>query len=175
MVHRALRRANKLHRKQERDGAAPLPYLTHPVDVLNLVRYVGRVTDEEVLAAALLHDVLEETEARYADIEEEFGPRVAGIVRELTRDEPEQGALSEQEFWELRTQMMLAEIDNMGREARTIKLADRISNLQGAFATKPKPNYDRYLLQSRMILKHIPYQTNRRLWLQLKLMVTMSK
>jgi (p)ppGpp synthase/HD superfamily hydrolase len=171
LVHKALRRAGKLHRKQERDGAAALPYLSHPVDVLNILRYEGKVTDDEVLAAGLLHDVIEETDETIEDVCKRFGERVAGIVGEVTRDEPDRTGLSQEQVWQLRTDMLLAEIDKMSPEAKSIKLADRISNLQGAKATKAVADYQRYVRQSELILNRIPMETNDALWRKLQSIV----
>jgi (p)ppGpp synthase/HD superfamily hydrolase len=160
LVHRALRRALKLHRKQDRDGAAPLPYFSHPVEVLNILRYEGKVVDEEMLAAAVLHDAIEETGETVEKIEKKFGPRVAQLVKELTREEPERTGLSAEEVWQVRTDLMLAEIDRMSPEAQAIKMADRISNLRCAKVTRPRKDYLRYIAQSRLILQHIPPSSN---------------
>lgn len=155
LVHRALKRAVKAHKKQDRDGECPLPYATHPVDVLNLIRYDGGVTDEELLAAALLHDVLEETDLDYDDLAAEFGTRVARVVKELTREEPDHAGLSPEEIWQVRTQTMLDEIDRMSDEAKVIKLADRASNLRAALLTRTGEDLNNYVRQSHLILDHI--------------------
>jgi (p)ppGpp synthase/HD superfamily hydrolase len=168
LVHRALRRAVKAHKKQDRDGDAPLPYATHPVDVLNLVRYDGAIVDEEILAAALLHDVLEETDVDEEDLEEEFGPRVTRIVRELTRHEPDRSGLSPAEVWELRTQALLEEIDAMSDEAKVIKLADRASNLRSALLTREGDALNNYVRQSHLILTHIERKVCPILWDRVK-------
>jgi (p)ppGpp synthase/HD superfamily hydrolase len=168
LVHRALKRAVKAHKKQDRDGDAPLPYATHPVDVLNLVRYDGAVVDEEILAAALLHDVLEETDVDEEDLEEEFGPRVTRIVRELTRHEPDRTGLSPAEVWEIRTQVLLDEIEAMGDEAKVIKLADRASNLRSALLTREGDALNNYIRQSHLILGHIDREICPILWDRVK-------
>jgi myo-inositol-1(or 4)-monophosphatase len=168
IVHRALKRAVKAHKKQDRDGEAPLPYATHPVDVLNLVRYDAGVVDEEILAAALLHDVLEETDVEEEELEEEFGPRVARIVRELTRHEPDRSGLSAAEVWEVRTQALLDEIDAMSDEAKVIKLADRASNLRSALLTREGESLNGYIRQSHFILEHIDRDVCPILWDRVK-------
>ena len=155
LVHRALKRAVKAHRKQDRDGEAALPYATHPVDVLNLLRYDAGVTDEELLAAALLHDVIEETDLALSDLQKEFGDRVSRIVRELTREEPDRTGLGADEIWQVRTQAMLEEIDRMSDEAKLIKLADRASNLRSALLTRTGDALANYIRQSQLILDHI--------------------
>jgi len=164
LVHRALKRAVKAHKKQDRDGEAPLPYATHPVDVLNLLRYDAEVTDEEILAAALLHDVLEETDEELDDIEKDFGRRVARIVRELTREEPDRSGLSPEEVRQVRTQSMLEEIDRMSDDAKLIKLADRASNLRSALLTRSGDQLEGYIRQSHSILEHIDREVCPILW-----------
>ncbi|HTQ12131.1 MAG TPA: HD domain-containing protein [Fimbriimonadaceae bacterium] len=164
LVHKALKRAVKVHKKQDRDGEAPLPYATHPVDVLNLLRYDADVTDEEILAAALLHDAVEETDMTVTDIEKEFGERVARIVKELTREEPDRTGLSPEEVWQVRTQAMLEEIDRMGNDAKLIKLADRASNLRSALLTRTGDALNSYVRQSHFILDHIDREICPVLW-----------
>ncbi|HVT11584.1 MAG TPA: HD domain-containing protein [Fimbriimonadaceae bacterium] len=168
LVHRALKRAVKAHKKQDRDGEFPLPYATHPVDVLNLVRYDGGVTDEELLAAALLHDVVEETDLTVEDVAAEFGTRVARIVKELTREEPDRTGLSPEEIWQIRTQTMLDEIDRMSDEAKIVKLADRASNLRAALLTRSGEALNSYIRQSHLILAHIDRSVCPVLWDRVK-------
>ena len=156
-LHRALKFAVKAHKKQDRDGDNPLPYVTHPIEVLNLVRYEAGVVDPDVLCAAVLHDVVEETDHDLDEIEDRFGSRVADLVRQLTREEPDEETrkLPEEELWRIRNAMMMSEIDRMTDEAKLIKLADRYANLENAFKTKSGARLDRYVGQSAQILEHI--------------------
>lgn len=160
LLHKALKRAFKCHRKQERDGEFPLPYITHPVEVVNILRYEGGITDDEVLAAGALHDVVEECAAdhpvkMFDKIEAGFGPRVCRIVREVTREEPDRTGLSDEEVWQLRTHLMLEEIRAMSDEAKTVKLADRLSNVRNALATREGDKLFRYVRQTQLILESI--------------------
>lgn len=167
LVRRALKFATKRHKGQTRDGAIPLPYITHPVDVVNILRYEARETDPELLAAGFLHDLLEETETTDVEIDERFGGRVAQLVRELTRVEPSsevRATLPEPELWELRNQLLLDGIRAMSPEAQRVKLADRVSNLRGALATREGVALERYIRQSRMILERIPRDASPALW-----------
>ena len=168
LVHKALRRSVKAHKKQDRDGEAPLPYATHPIDVLSLLRYDAGILDQEILAAALLHDVLEETDEKLQDIEDDFGERVARIVKELTRVEPDRTGLSPEEVWQVRTQAMLEEIDHMSEEAKVIKLADRASNLRTALLTRSGEALNNYVRQSHFILEHIDREVCPILWDRVK-------
>lgn len=167
MLHRALKYAYRHHKKQDRDGEAALPYLTHVADVVNKLRYLGGETDAEVLAAAFLHDVLEETEATVEDLRERFGDRVTGLVLELTREEPTSEVaevLPPDELYELRSQLLLDGVSRMSPEAHRVKLADRLSNLEGARATRPEAKLRQYEAQTRRMLEIIPREACPELW-----------
>ncbi len=159
--------ATNAHRGQFRDGDCPLPYITHPLDVLANVRYVGEVTDPAVLCAAVLHDVVEESPVEPDEIEVQFGPDVRQLVQELTRQEPNseqiQG-MTKEEIWELRSSMLLEEIGQMSRRAQTVKLGDRLSNLREARRTKESSKLHRYNRQTAKILEIIPKEANPGLW-----------
>lgn len=172
-LHKAVRMATKAHRKQDRDGDAPLPYVTHPMEVLAITRYMGDVVDEDVLCAAVLHDLLEETDTTLGDIEKKFGERVAGLVKQLTRQEPDAAStegMSETELWKVRNALMMKEIEGMGDEAKVIKLADRYSNLKTAGVTKPADKLRRYTQQSKEILKRIDRSVAPKIWDELHLL-----
>lgn len=165
-LHKAIKLASKAHKKQDLDGEAPLPYITHPIEVLNLLRYVGDVTDENELCVAVLHDTLEETDVEEKQIEKAFGKEVLALVKELTREEPdaEMKKLPEKELWKVRNEAMLLEIDKMSVAAKRIKLADRCSNLTAAIKTRTGDKLERYLGQSRAILEHIDREISPDLW-----------
>lgn len=166
-LHKSIKFAMKAHKGQDRDGEAPLPYVTHVIDVLNKLRYIGGVTDPCILTAAILHDVLEETTATRDDISNRFGDEVLNLVIQVTRQEPnpqEKEGLTESEVYEMRTERFLTEIAAMSTEAKMIKLADRLSNIENALATRPIEKQERYLGQTVKILDLIPRETNPNLW-----------
>ncbi|AIE87705.1 HD domain-containing protein [Fimbriimonas ginsengisoli] len=166
-LDRAIRAATKWHAGQDREGDSPLPYITHPMEVLILLRTVGKVLHEELLCAAILHDVLEETDATPEQIEEIAGARVRSLVQELTRVEPsaqETKGLSKEAIWKLRALRLLDEIRGQSRDAQQIKLADRLSNVREAKRTKPPEKRDRYLWQTFRILEIVPREVNPPLW-----------
>ena len=79
---RAYKFALKAHRGQTRkDGTM---YIHHPVEVATIVN--GHTDDNDTVIAAMLHDVIEDTEYTYEDIKIEFGERVADLVRQVTKD-----------------------------------------------------------------------------------------
>jgi guanosine-3',5'-bis(diphosphate) 3'-pyrophosphohydrolase len=167
MVQKAIEQATVLHRGQFRDGEDPLPYATHPIEVLINLRNVGGVTDDDLLCAAALHDTVEEGVTTFENIESDFGPRVRSLVQELTRREPgpdETKGLDEDQIWSLRAGILLDEIRRMSAEAQSIKLADRLANVKDAKRVKKGKKLERYLRQSREILKVVPESVNPGLW-----------
>jgi len=171
MIYPRLDRATVLaaqwHAGTERDGDHPLPYIVHPIEVLSNLRYVGRVIDEDLLCVAILHDVLEETTGTAEAIEEAVGNRVRELVVELTRKEPtaeETVDMTKPEIWQLRSKMLLSEIEKMSSDAQQVKLADRLSNVQEAKRTKSKEKLERYLAQTKKILKIVDHSINPYLW-----------
>lgn len=155
------------HAGQFRDGENPLPYITHPIDVLTNLRYIGKVVEPELLCTAVLHDVIEECGVQPNVIEEMFGQRVRELVLELTRVEPSPESIAgmdKDSIWELRSQLLLDEIAGMSAEAQSVKLADRLSNLTEARRTKEKKKLTRYNRQTGKILKIIPREANPGLW-----------
>lgn len=163
----ALNFAHRAHAGQFRDGDSAIPYLHHPLEVAHLLRWIGGVAEESQIAAALLHDTVEEGGAALSEIESEFGSRVSTLVSELTRTEPaldQIASLTKKEVYELRTNLMLSDIDRMSPEAQRIKLADRLSNWREAKLVRSSKRLDRYRTQTKQILKAIPRRVSPRLW-----------
>ena len=155
------------HRGQFRDGSDPLPYVTHPFEVANAVRYIGGVSDPVLLAVAYLHDTVESGNVSIETIKEKFGGEIAAMVGELTRSEPtgaDSANLKKSEVWEMRSELLLADIRRMSVGAQTVKLGDRFCNLQDAFRLKKGKKLDRYLKQTRAILEIVPRSVNAPLW-----------
>src|SRR5438874_3852729 len=77
--------AARAHRHQLRkDGQTP--YAAHPFRVCLIVRHVFGIDDPDFLAAALLHDTIEDTTTDFDDLAAEFGPRIAGYAAALSKD-----------------------------------------------------------------------------------------
>lgn len=108
------------HRHQVRkDGRTP--YIAHPMRVMTILGLEFGMTDPEVLAAAVLHDTIEDTNADCDDIIEHFGERVASMVATMTKDKRLADEPREDEYLE---GLVAAPI-----EVKLIKLADVIDNL----------------------------------------------
>ncbi|MGN6275014.1 MAG: HD domain-containing protein [Solirubrobacterales bacterium] len=85
LVRAALEKARVAHAGQVRNGSGGMPYVEHPVRVAALLDEHGY--RQEVLAAALLHDVVEDSDTTLEELRKEFGDEVAGFVGALTDDE----------------------------------------------------------------------------------------
>ena len=126
------------------DSQGRVPYLVHPFRVAEFVRRLAGIGDPEVLAAALLHDVIEESGARFDEVEKACGRRVAQIVADLTND----SRLPQSE----RHEEMFRRLERASRDAKIIKLADRLDNLR-TYAEKPDGNIQRYVDETRRMLE----------------------
>ena len=85
LVRAALEQARADHAGQVRNGSGGMPYVEHPVRVAALLDQHGY--GEEVLAAGLLHDVIEDSDTTLEELREKFGDVVAGLVGSMTDDE----------------------------------------------------------------------------------------
>lgn len=122
--------ANK-HRDQRRKGVRALPYINHPIEVAERLASVGGVYDADILAAAILHDTIEDTETTPEEISELFGDDVLGLVLEVTDDK----RLKKLE----RKRRQIEAAPHKSDGAKQIKLSDKISNV--ADMTKNPPDW----------------------------------
>jgi (p)ppGpp synthase/HD superfamily hydrolase len=121
LVDAALIYAARAHRHQVRKGT-DVPYIVHPVGVMLLLEHAGE-TDPELLAAALLHDTLEDAGATVDELAQLFGQRVADIVVGCT--EPDHGSAP----WEVRKQHTVAHLRGAPRDVQLVSAADKLHNL----------------------------------------------
>lgn len=120
LVRDAFEAARLAHSGQYRDGAKRVPYIEHPVAVAERLSQHG--FGDEVLAAALLHDVVEDSEAEIDDVRERFGGPVADLVAAMTEDESI-------EDYEERKEEHRQRIGEAGEAALAIYAADKLTNL----------------------------------------------
>lgn len=130
----ALKFAADHHRNQRRKGAHEPPYINHPIEVVEQLVRVGKVTDINILLAAALHDTVEDTSAKPEDIEANFGKRVREIVAEVTDDK----SLPKQE----RKQKQVEHAPHLSVEAKHVKLSDKISNIR-EIGVDPPADWDK--------------------------------
>lgn len=117
------------HRNQRRKDKGASPYINHPIGLAALLANEGGISDARVLAAALLHDTVEDTETTAAELEERFGTAIKDIVLEVTDDK----RLPKAE----RKQLQVQHAPHITLEAKLVKLADKISNLRDILASPP--------------------------------------
>lgn len=121
-------------------------YYHHPMEVSQLIMTCADDWTEEMIAAALLHDVLEDTQVPLSVIEHQFGPIVASYVEQLTDvSKPEDGNRAQRKAID-RAHTALA-----SPKAKTIKLADLISNTRSIVARDPD-FATVYLAEKRLLL-----------------------
>ncbi len=121
LIAKALEMAEKAHAGQTRNGSGGMAYIHHPVAVAELLAQHG--FDESTVAAALLHDVVEDSDASIDEIAAAFGPRVADLVAALTEDESI-------EPFERRKDAHRRHVEEAGRDALAIYAADKLSNIR---------------------------------------------
>ena len=124
LIQKAYNYAVKEHGEQKRKSGEP--YIIHPVNVAYTIAELG--LDEQTICAALLHDVVEDTEATNEDLRNEFGTEIAEMVDGVTKLRKIQYATIEENQVENYRKMFLA----MGKDIRVIiiKLADRLHNMR---------------------------------------------
>ncbi|MEX2108588.1 MAG: HD domain-containing protein [Solirubrobacterales bacterium] len=121
-IREALEVAREAHAGQIRSGSGGMPYINHPVAVTELLSKHG-YDDEAVLAAALLHDVVEDSELSVDDVAKRFGTPVAELVETLTDDE-------ELEPYERRKEEHRRRVAEAGGDALAIYGADKLTNVR---------------------------------------------
>ncbi|MCI0667246.1 MAG: HD domain-containing protein [Methylococcaceae bacterium] len=121
LILKAAHFAAMKHRDQRRKDHASSPYINHPIAVALLLAETGQVEDPEVIAAALLHDTIEDTDTRPEELEATFGARVRGIVEEVTDDK----SLMKVE----RKRRQIEHASQLTSGAALVKLGDKISNV----------------------------------------------
>jgi len=144
-VAAAVEFAIRYHGDQRRPTGAP--YLEHLLEALEvLVRGAG-VTDPDVLRAAVLHDVVEDTPCTVDDVRRVFGDRVAEMVRWVTKPEPADGADRK-----AAKESYLAGLQHAPDDAVLVKLADRASNVQTLRNLGPARQREYYAQTVRFII-----------------------
>ena len=125
----ALGFAARKHRDQRRKDHVASPYINHPIALVEVLCNEAGVMEVDVLCAALLHDTIEDTQTTPAELDAAFGPEVCAIVLEVTDDK----ALP-------KVARKRAQVEHAGharRQARLVKLADKICNLRDVARSPP--------------------------------------
>jgi len=137
LVGKAYDLAEEIHAKHTRDNGDP--YLVHPCRVaLILIEEFG-TKDADLVAAALLHDVLEMSEMSESELSEMFNPETARLVSAVSKPRQRSGD------WE---DGYYSGIRSAGREAQILKFADRLDNIRD-LKNAPEEKRERYLRATR--------------------------
>ena len=126
----ALDFAARKHRDQRRKDVDASPYINHPIALANVLANEAGVDEEDVLIAAILHDTLEDTATTEEELRRDFGSAIAAVVAEVSDDK----ALPKDE----RKRLQVINAKHLSREAKLVKLADKICNLRDISRSPPK-------------------------------------
>lgn len=113
--------AAEKHKYQRRKGFNQVPYINHPLKVAALLSDCGE-EDSELLVAAVLHDVIEDTDASVEEITEQFGQNICELVLEVSDDKELPYAI--------RKELQISNAPYLSEKAKKIKIADKICNIK---------------------------------------------
>lgn len=125
LLDRAIVFAVRAHAGTERRGKG-FPYIVHPMEAMEIVATM--TSDQELLAAAALHDTVEDTDTTVEQIRAEFGDRVAALV-EAESDHTGPGE-SEEASWHARKQAAIDRLARASHDAKMVALGDKLSNMR---------------------------------------------
>lgn len=132
LTSRALEFALRAHEGQVRKGDGK-PYIIHPVGVALIVTQFS--TEDTIVAAALLHDTVEDTQTTIEDIQKNFGSDVAKIVSDVTEHDKSLP-------WRERKELAIAHVSEMDPASLIVKTADKVNNLESLYALIWKEGLD---------------------------------
>ena len=125
LLDRAIIFAVKAHAGTERRGKG-YPYIVHPLEAMEIVATM--TPDQELLAAAALHDTVEDTDVTVEQIRAEFGDRIATLVADESEERP--NGLSDEESWHDRKRAAINHLANASHDAKIVALGDKLSNMR---------------------------------------------
>jgi guanosine-3',5'-bis(diphosphate) 3'-pyrophosphohydrolase len=121
--------AAEKHKNQRRKDLEATPYINHPIGVANILANEAGHKDVVLLQTAILHDVVEDTDASFEELESKFSKDVVDVVREVTDDK----SLSK---WE-RKNLQVTRMPGKSQRAQSVKLADKLYNLRDLYRATP--------------------------------------
>lgn len=125
LLNQAIIFATNAHEGQFRKGTQ-IPYILHPLEAATIAGTM--TTDEDILAGAVLHDVIEDTDTTLEQIEELFGKRVSFLVAQESENKREN--LPAQSTWKKRKQETLEHLKTAPTDVKMITLGDKLSNMR---------------------------------------------
>ena len=130
LLDRAIVFAVQAHHNTERRGKG-FPYIVHPMEAVEIVATI--TADQELLAAAALHDTIEDTDVTVEQIREAFGERVAELVHaesDQLNGEVFTGGANESETWHQRKQAAIDRLAAASHDAKIVAMGDKLSNMR---------------------------------------------
>lgn len=125
LLDRAIIFAVRAHAGTERRGKG-FPYIVHPMEAVEIVATM--TSDQELLAAAALHDTVEDTDVTVEDIRREFGDRIADLV--ASESDTFQEGVSEEDSWHSRKRAAIERLARASHDAKIVALGDKLSNMR---------------------------------------------
>lgn len=125
IVDQAIIFASKAHFGQKRKGK-DVPYIVHPLEAMSIVASV--TSDPELIAAAALHDVIEDTKYTYEDLQAKFGKRVADLVK--AESDVEQDDKEHEKSWKERKIEAIEKLKKATRDVQIVALGDKLANIR---------------------------------------------
>lgn len=129
LILSAIAFAGEKHRNQRRKDPEATPYINHPIGLAHVLKAEGGVDDVAVLAAAILHDTIEDTNTTEEELRATFGDEITGLVLEVTDDQNLPNAE--------RKRLQVETAASASTKAKLVKLADKICNLRDVAASPP--------------------------------------
>ncbi|MBR3500817.1 MAG: bifunctional (p)ppGpp synthetase/guanosine-3',5'-bis(diphosphate) 3'-pyrophosphohydrolase [Bacteroidales bacterium] len=125
LLDRAIIFAVKAHAGTERRGKG-YPYIVHPLEAVEIVATM--TPDQELLAAAALHDTVEDTEVTVDQIRAEFGERIAALVAD--ESDTFEAGVPEEDSWHSRKRAAIERLARASHDAKIVALGDKLSNMR---------------------------------------------
>ncbi len=147
LIERAVALAVRAHEGQMRKGTL-MPYIVHPVAVAFILARHG--FSDTVIAAALVHDTVEDTSVTDAELRHELGDEVADLVAQVTHDDTLP--------WEEKKRAYVKAVQNAREEVKAISVADKIANAHSLIAA--------HKTQGTVIWKHFNAGREKKLWFE---------
>lgn len=122
--------AAEKHQGAVRKNSQHSPYITHPLLVSKAIYQIGKIEETTILAAAILHDTIEDTKTTRVEIKKRFGENVLSIVLEVTDDK----SLPKM----TRKGLQILHAPDLSYEARIVKLADKLVNCRDILNDPPE-------------------------------------
>ena len=145
LLDRAILFAVRAHAGTERRGKG-FPYIVHPMEAMAIASTM--TADQEILAAAALHDVVEDTEMTLEDLRKEFGDRIARLVdTESDRTDPSLD-------WRARKEESLRRLKNASYEEKIVAMGDKLSNMRAIardYSSLGEVFWDRFRIKEKSV------------------------